>query len=165
MYLIKINFQINRRQLNWIKEEWFVPSCEKMNFLLDYHGRFHWATTIYRGNISKKSKYWTGRFVLDQIWLAVSIKEIKKRLVLAREPWPTNTFLYVPLKEQMVTFAQDCLSTFCLLRKARVPALTLQHARNAPEMSSTGRIEFLLFSFYKINSMYDSRLSTSIDIE
>ncbi|UJR27892.1 hypothetical protein I4U23_009157 [Adineta vaga] len=58
--------------------------------------------------------------------------------VAAREPWPANVYLYVPLKEQMVLWAPDCLATLCLLRKVRVPSLTIEHVRNAAEMSNYG---------------------------
>ncbi|CAF1552209.1 unnamed protein product [Rotaria sordida] len=57
----------------------------------------------------------------------------------AREPWPTNACLYVPLKEQMILWAPDCLSTLCLLRKVRVPSLHIEHVRNAAEMSNYGK--------------------------
>ncbi|CAF4646544.1 unnamed protein product, partial [Rotaria sp. Silwood1] len=56
----------------------------------------------------------------------------------AREPWPTNACLYVPLKEQMILWAPDCLSSLCLLRKVRVPSLHVEHVRNAAEMSNCG---------------------------
>ncbi|CAF0824722.1 unnamed protein product [Adineta ricciae] len=58
--------------------------------------------------------------------------------VAAREPWPLNAFLYVPLKEQMILWAPECLTTLCLLRKVRVPSLTIEHVRNAAEMSNYG---------------------------
>ena len=50
-----------------------------------------------------------------------------------------NTFLYVPLKEQMILWAPECLTTLCLLRKVRVPSLTIEHVRNAAEMSNYGK--------------------------
>ncbi|CAF1321615.1 unnamed protein product [Adineta steineri] len=58
--------------------------------------------------------------------------------IAAREPWPTNACLYVPLKEQMVIWAPNCLATLCLLRKVRVPSLHIEHVRNAAEMSNYG---------------------------
>jgi len=56
----------------------------------------------------------------------------------AREPWPTNACLYVPLIEQMVLWAPDCLATLCLLRKVHVPSLHIEHVRNATQMSNCG---------------------------
>ena len=60
-------------------------------------------------------------------------------LRLAREPWPTNVYLYVPLREQMILWAPECLATLCLLRKVRVPSLHVEHVRNAAEMSNYGK--------------------------
>ncbi|CAF3038058.1 unnamed protein product [Rotaria socialis] len=68
---------------------------------------------------------------------SINTKNVNIELA-AREPWPTNANLYVPLKEQMILWAPDCLSTLCLLRKVRVPTLHIEHVRNAAEMSNYG---------------------------
>jgi hypothetical protein len=38
----------------------------------------------------------------------------------------------------MILWAPDCLATLCVLRKARVPSLHIEHTRNAAEMSNYG---------------------------
>jgi len=66
-----------------------------------------------------------------------NIKNVNIELA-AREPWPTNVYLYVPFKEQMIVWAPECLATFCLLRQVRVPSLHIEYVRNAAEMSNYG---------------------------
>jgi hypothetical protein len=63
----------------------------------------------------------------------------------------------------MIVWAPDCLATLCLLRKVRVPALHIEHVRNAAEMSNYGnKYMTILISIF---ILFLSRYSTCINIE
>ncbi|CAF0919218.1 unnamed protein product [Didymodactylos carnosus] len=78
-----------------------------------------------------------GGVIPDSTLIDAKTKNINLEIA-AREPWPETATLYLPLKDQLVVWSSECLATLCLLRKALVPSLRLEHVRNAAEMSNSG---------------------------